>query len=116
MIAPAYNRMGIDYSEVRRADPRFEAAIREALGDARSVLNVGAGAGSYEPEDRQVVAVEPSPVMIAQRPPGAAAAIQGVAEALPLEDKSVDATMGVFTMQHWDDVDRGLAELLRVSR
>jgi SAM-dependent methyltransferase len=108
--------MGIEYSEVRRADPRFEAAIWGALGDAESVLNVGAGAGSYEPKDREVVAVEPSPVMIAQRPDGAAPAIQAVAESLPLADKSVDATMGVFTMQHWDDVERGLAEVLRVTR
>jgi SAM-dependent methyltransferase len=114
--APAYDRMGIDYSQVRRADPRFEAAIWGALGDARSVLNIGAGAGSYEPRDREVIAVEPSSVMIAQRPVGAAPAIQGVAEAIPLEDESVDATMGVFTMQHWDDVDRGLAEVLRVTR
>jgi SAM-dependent methyltransferase len=116
VIAPAYDRMGIDYSEVRRADPRFEAAIWEALGDAKTVLNLGAGAGSYEPRDREVVAVEPSPVMIAQRPAGAAPAIRGVAEDLPLEDESVDATMGVFTMQHWDDVDRGLAEVRRVTR
>lgn len=116
MKAPAYDRMGVDYSEVRRADPRFEVAIWDALGHAKSVLNVGAGAGSYEPSDREVIAVEPSPVMIAQRPAGAAPAIQGVAESLPLEDGSVDATMGVFTMQHWDDVDRGLAEVLRVTR
>jgi SAM-dependent methyltransferase len=114
--APAYDRMGVDYSEVRRADPRFEAAIWGALGDAQSVLNIGAGAGSYEPRDREVIAVEPSPVMIAQRPPGAAPAIQGVAEDIPLGEESVDATMGVFTMQHWDDVDRGLAEVLRVTR
>jgi SAM-dependent methyltransferase len=114
--APAYDRMGLNYSEVRRADPRFEAAIWKALGDAKSVLNVGAGAGSYEPRDREVIAVEPSPVMIAQRLPDAAPAIQGVVESLPLEDKSVDATMGVFTMQHWDDVDQGLAEVLRVTR
>ena len=116
MRAPAYDRMGVDYSEVRRADPRLEAAIWAALGDARSVLNIGAGAGSYEPRDREVIAVEPSPVMIAQRPADAAPAIQGVAEDIPLEDESVDATMGVFTMQHWDDVDRGLAEVLRVTR
>jgi len=114
--APAYDRMGVDYSEVRRADPRFERAIWAALGDARTVLNVGAGAGSYEPPDRKVIAVEPSPVMIGQRPPGAAPAIRGVAEALPLSDKSVDATMGVFTMQHWDDVDQGLTEVLRVTQ
>ena len=116
MKAPAYDRIGIHYGEVRCADPRFEAALWAALGDAQTVLNVGAGAGSYEPRDREVIAVEPSPVMIAQRPADAAPAIQGVAEALPLEDKSVDATMGVFTMQHWDDVDRGLSEILRVTR
>jgi SAM-dependent methyltransferase len=114
--APAYDRMGIDYSAVRRADPRFEAAIWNALGDARTVLNIGAGAGSYEPRDRKVIAVEPSPVMIAQRPPDAAPAIQGVAKNIPLESESVDATMGVFTMQHWDDVDGGLAEVRRVTR
>jgi SAM-dependent methyltransferase len=116
MSSPAYDRMGIDYSQVRRADPRIEAAIWAALGDARTVLNVGAGAGSYEPRDREVIAVEPSPVMIAQRPKGSAPAIQAVAEALPLEDDRVDATMGVFTMHHWDDVERGLAEVLRVTR
>lgn len=114
--SPAYDRMGIDYSEVRRADPRIEAVIWDALGGARSVLNVGAGAGSYEPPDRELFAVEPSPVMIAQRPVGAAPAIQGTAEALPLEDKSTDATMAVFTMQHWDNVDGGIAEVLRVTR
>jgi SAM-dependent methyltransferase len=113
---PAYDRIGLSYSEVRRADPRFEAALWGALGDAHSVLNVGAGAGSYEPPDRTVVAVEPSPVMIAQRPADAAPAIRAVAECLPLEDDSVDATMAVFTMQHWSDVDRGLAEVLRVTR
>jgi SAM-dependent methyltransferase len=113
---PAYDRMGLDYSAVRRADPRFEEAIWTALGEAKSVLNVGAGAGSYEPNDREVIALEPSPVMIAQRPPDAAPAIQGVVESIPLADKSVDATMGVFTMQHWQDIDQGLAEVLRVSR
>lgn len=116
MKAPAYDRMGLDYSEVRRAEPRFEAAIWAALGDAGRVLNVGAGAGSYEPRDREVVAVEPSAVMIAQRPADAVSAIQAVAESLPLEDESVDATMGVFTLHHWDDVERGLAEVLRVTR
>jgi len=116
MKAPAYDRMGLGYSDVRRPDPRIEAAIWAALGDARSVLNIGAGSGSYEPRDREVIAVEPSPVMIEQRPPEAAPAIQGVAEDLPLDDKSVDATMGVFTMHHWDDVGRGLAEVRRVTR
>ncbi len=116
MNSPAYDRMGIDYAEIRRADPRIEAVLWEALGDARSVLNVGAGTGSYEPPDRELMAIEPSPVMIAQRPAGAATAIEGVAEDLPLADKCVDATMGVFTMQHWRDVDRGLAEVVRVTR
>jgi SAM-dependent methyltransferase len=114
--APAYDRIGLSYSDVRHADPRLEAAIWRALGDAESVLNIGAGAGSYEPSDREVIAVEPSPVMIAQRPAHAVSAIEDVAESLPLADKSVDATMGVFTMQHWNDVDRGLAEVLRVTR
>lgn len=91
MSTPAYNRMGLNYSDFRQPDPRIAAAIWKALGDARSVVNVGAGAGSYEPTDREVVAVEPSPVMIAQRPPEAAPALEGIAEALPLDDKSVDA-------------------------
>jgi SAM-dependent methyltransferase len=86
------------------------------LGDASSVVNVGAGAGSYEPRDRTVVAVEPSEVMIAQRAAGAAPAIQASAEALPLGDDSVDAAMAVLTLHHWDDVERGLAELIRVAR
>ncbi|HEY7256264.1 MAG TPA: methyltransferase domain-containing protein [Solirubrobacterales bacterium] len=116
MDAPAYDRMGIEYAQVRRADPRIEAAIHAALGDAGTVLNVGAGAGSYEPADREVLAVEPSPVMIAQRPPGAAPAIEAVVEDLPLADDSVDAVMGVFTMQHWSDIGRGLAEVARVGR
>jgi SAM-dependent methyltransferase len=94
----------------------LEAAIWKALGDAQSILNIGAGAGSYEPRGNEVIAVEPSPVMIAQRPADVTPAIQGVAEALPFDDKSVDATMGVFTIHHWDDLDRGLAEVIRVTR
>lgn len=116
MSAPTYNRIGIDYREFRRPEPRIEAAIWAALGDAKSVVNVGAGTGSYEPSDREVIAVEPSPVMIAQRPPGAAPALEGVAEALPLYDKSVDAAMGVLTIHHWQDLDAGLAEMRRVAR
>ncbi len=116
MSSPAYNRMGLNYSEFRRPDPRIEAAIWTALGDARSVVNVGAGTGSYEPTDREVIAIEPSPVMIRQRPPGAAPAIEGVAEALPLAGESVDAAMGVLTVHHWRDLDAGLAEMRRVAR
>jgi SAM-dependent methyltransferase len=116
MSQPAYNRMGANYSDFRRADPRLEAAIWAALGDARSVVNVGAGSGSYEPRDREVIAVEPSPVMIAQRAADAAPVIEGVAESLPLADRSVDAAMGVLTIHHWTDLDAGLAEMRRVAR
>ncbi len=116
MSAPAYDRIGLGYGAVRRPDPRLESTLWDALGDAEVVLNIGAGTGSYEPRNREVIAVEPSPVMIAQRPADRARAIRGVAESIPLADKSVDATMGVFTMQHWSDVDRGLREVLRVTR
>jgi SAM-dependent methyltransferase len=116
MSGAAYNEIGGNYSDFRRAEPRIEARIWAALGDARSVVNVGAGSGSYEPRDREVIAVEPSPVMIAQRPEDAAPALQGVAEALPLGDQSVDAAMAVFTIHHWDDLDAGLAEMRRVAR
>ncbi len=116
MSGATYDRLGIDYSGFRRGEPRIEARVWAALGDARSVVNVGAGTGSYEPTDRETIAVEPSPVMIAQRPPGAAPALEGVAEALPLADKSVDAAMGVLTIHHWPDLVAGLAEMRRVAR
>ena len=90
--------------------------IWQALGDARSVVNVGAGTGSYEPPDRQVTAVEPSEVMIAQRPPGAAPAVRAVAEELPFDDDSFDAAMAIITLHHWSDVAAGLAEMTRVAR
>jgi SAM-dependent methyltransferase len=108
--------MGHGYSDVRRPDPRLAAAIWSALGDATSVVNVGAGTGSYEPGDRDVIPIEPSEVMIAQRPANAASAVKATAEALPLEDKSVDAALAVLTLQHWDDVERGLGEMVRVAR
>lgn len=116
MSRAAYDELGVNYSDFRRADPRIEARIWAALGDAGSVVNVGAGTGSYEPRDREVIAVEPSPLMIAKRPEGAAPARQGVAEALPLDDQSVDAAMGTLTVHHWDDLDAGLAEMRRVAR
>jgi SAM-dependent methyltransferase len=111
-----YDRIGKNYAGTRRTDPRVERQIHAALGDARSVVNVGAGVGSYEPRDRDVVAVEPSVVMIGQRPPGAAPAIQGSAESLPFEDASFDAAMALLTMHHWSDWRAGVAELRRVSR
>ena len=116
MSSPAYDSIGRTYTSFRRADPRIEERVWAALGDARSVVNVGAGSGSYEPRDREVIAVEPSPVMIAQRPAGAAAVLEGVAEALPLPDKSADAAMGIFTIHHWSDLAAGLAEMRRVAR
>ncbi len=111
-----YDEIGGGYASRRRPDPTIAAAIHAALGDARSVVNVGAGAGSYEPVDREVVAVEPSAVMIDQRPAGAAAAIQASAEALPFADDSFDAAMAIFSDHHWTDRDAGLRELRRVAR
>ncbi|MGE0228429.1 MAG: class I SAM-dependent methyltransferase [Dehalococcoidia bacterium] len=108
--------IGAGYATRRRPDPRIERQIRTALGDAATVLNVGAGAGSYEPRDRLVVAVEPSTVQLAQRPKGAAPAVRGVAEALPFLDRSFDACLTVLTLHHWSDQGRGLAELKRVAR
>jgi SAM-dependent methyltransferase len=113
---PAYDAIGIGYAEVRRADPRIAAPIEAALGEARTVLNVGAGTGSYEPADREVTAVEPSATMRAQRPAGAAPAIEAVAEALPFADDSFDAAMAIITVHHWRDPAAGLAEMLRVAR
>jgi SAM-dependent methyltransferase len=114
---PRYDRIGEGYSRYRREDPRFAARIEAALGDARTVLNVGAGAGSYEPRDRHVIAVEPSDVMAAQRPRDLAPAIRAGAGALPLRDASVDAAMAILTLHHWDaDQERGTRELRRVAR
>lgn len=111
-----YDTIGRDYARRRRPDHRIAAAIEAALGDAASVVNVGAGTGSYEPAARKVIAVEPSEVMIRQRSAGAAPCLQGSAEALPLETNSVDAAMAVLTMHHWSDQARGLREMARAAR
>jgi SAM-dependent methyltransferase len=111
-----YDRLGVTYTATRREDPRLASAIHAALGDAVTVVNVGAGAGSYEPRDRRVVAIEPSRVMIAQRPADAAPAIVATAEDLPLVDDGVDAAMAVLSDHHWPDRARGLAEMRRVAR
>lgn len=109
----AYDRLGVDYRNVRRPDPRLATLIEEALGDAETVLNVGAGTGSYEPADRQVVAIEPSEVMLAQH--SGSRRVQGEAECLPFLDISFDAAMAILTVHHWQDLMRGLMELKRVA-
>jgi SAM-dependent methyltransferase len=115
-MSELYDRIGRSYSATRGEDPRIAAAIHAALGDARMVLNVGAGAGAYEPRDRDVTAVEPSAVMRAQRPPGAAPCIDARAEVLPFADGAFDATMAVLSDHHWSDRLAGLRELRRVGR
>jgi SAM-dependent methyltransferase len=112
----AYDAHGHGYAEQRRADPRIAAAIEAALGGARSVVNVGAGAGSYEPAGAEVIAVEPSATMRDQRPTHLPPAIAGVAESLPLDDDAVDAAMAVLTVHHWSDPEAGLREMRRVAR
>ncbi len=111
-----YDSIGRNYAEFRRPDHRIASAVDAALGDATSVVNIGAGTGSYEPLGRTVLAVEPSEVMIRQRPAGAAPCLRGSAEALPLETASVDAAMAILTIHHWTDLDRGLGEMARVAR
>ena len=111
-----YDAIGGAYTATRRTDPRIAAVIWGALGDARTVLNVGAGTGSYEPPDHDVTAVEPSGVMRAQRPAGAAPCIAALAESLPFPDQSFDATMAVSTVHHWRDPIAGLREMRRVAR
>ncbi len=111
-----YEQIGRWYSRARRTEPRIAARIFSALGDAQTVLNVGAGAGSYEPPDRDVLAVEPSRVMRSQRPPRAAPCIDARAEALPFPDQSFDAAMAVLSDHHWPDPIAGLREMRRVAR
>jgi len=115
-MSAAYDAIGQGYAVRRRADPRIVAAIEAALGDARTVLNVGAGAGSYESRGREVLALEPSWTMIAQRPARTAQAVQGRAEALPIRSGAFDAVMGVLTLHHWSDLRAGIAECQRVAR
>jgi SAM-dependent methyltransferase len=111
-----YDTIGANYGATRTTDWRIAAHLHSALGDAASVINVGAGTGSYEPADRQVVAVEPSWVMISQRPPGSVPVVRGLAESLPFRTDSFHAAMATFTVHHWADPRRGLAELRRVAR
>ncbi|MYR97527.1 MULTISPECIES: MerR family transcriptional regulator [unclassified Streptomyces] len=114
--AQLYDAIGSAYPATRRTEPRIAAQVWDALGDARTVLNVGAGTGSYEPLDRDVTAVEPSAVMRAQRPPGAAPCVAAAAENLPFEDRTFDAAMAFSTVHHWQDPIAGLREMRRVAR
>jgi SAM-dependent methyltransferase len=114
---PPYDRIGRGYARTRREDPRLAQRIHEALEESRTVVNVGAGAGSYEPRDRHVIAIEPSDVMARQRPHDLPPAVRASAGALPLRDQSVDAAMAVLTLHHWDlEQERGVRELRRVAR
>jgi SAM-dependent methyltransferase len=110
-----YDRIGIVYGLHRRGDPRIMRQIERALGEADSVVDVGAGTGAYSPVERQVVAVEPSEVMIAQRPEGAAPVVRALADVLPFPDISFDAALATFTVHHWSDPAAGLREMRRVS-
>lgn len=110
-----YGTIGTGYASVRQPDPRIEALVWQALGDARSVVNVGAGAGSYEPYDREVTAVEPSASMRAERPANRVRAIDGVADALPFADDAFDAAMASVTIHQWPDLEAGLGEMRRVA-
>ncbi len=115
-MAALYDRIGIGYDEHRRTDPRIAAPIAAALDSMRTLVNVGAGAGAYEPRDRPVIPVEPSRVTATHRPRDLAPAVLASAEDLPLADKAVDAAMAVLTIHHWEDPERGIAELKRVAR
>ncbi len=111
-----YDTIGATYAVTRRTDPRIATQLWAALGDARTVLNVGAGTGSYEPPDRDVTAVEPSAVMRSQRPPQAAQCVAATAEGLPFADQSFDAAMAFATVHHWPDPIAGVREMQRVAR
>jgi SAM-dependent methyltransferase len=113
--SPVYDTIGRGYVAHRRPDPRWAALVAAQLAGAQRVVNVGAGAGSYEPADAAVVAVEPSAVMVAQRPRDAAPVVRGSASALPLPSGWADVALAVLTVHHWDDAEAGLAELCRVA-
>lgn len=117
--AQVYESIGKEYRSRRQPDPRIAKVIRDALGNAKSVCNIGAGAGSYEPQDIPVTAVEPSEVMSSQRGSQSSAPVQlirAVAENLPFEDDEFDAAMAVLTVHHWEDPGKGLAEMKRISQ
>lgn len=111
-----YDDIGVGYASVRRPDPRIAQVIRDAIGEVATLVNVGAGSGSYEPTDLAVVAVEPSEVMVAQRDAAAAPVVRAIAERLPFAAGTFDVASALLTIHHWNDAERGIAELQRVSR
>jgi len=115
-MSASYDTIGVNYSDLRKPDARIEAAIGDALGPAQTVLNVGAGTGSYEPAGRTVTALELSAEMISQRGAVAAPVVQGTAEDLPFADNAFDAAMAILTVHHWSDQEKGLKALRRVAR
>jgi SAM-dependent methyltransferase len=112
----AYHEIGHSYSTRRHADPRLAARLEALIGCDTTVLNVGAGTGSYEPIRSGVVAVDPSAIMLSQRPRSAAPAVRGVAEALPFRDQGFDVVLAILTVHHWDDQRRGLEECIRLAQ
>ena len=115
-VSPLYDRIGVQYSQYRKPDIRIGAALMRAIGDRQKILNLGAGVGAYEPLDRDVVALEPSRVMISQRPRNIAPVVQGQAERLPFKDNAFDICMAILTLHHWSDIEAGLKEAIRVAR
>lgn len=115
MTDPVYDRIGVGYARQRRPEPTWQFQLEAALGSASTVVNVGAGTGSYEPRGRQVLAVEPSALMIRQQPRGSADAVQALAEQLPFADRQFDVAMATVTLHHWTDWAAGVREMLRVA-
>ncbi|MEP3227449.1 MAG: class I SAM-dependent methyltransferase [Parasphingorhabdus sp.] len=115
-MSALYDRIGIGYSNLRKPDQRIADRINQALGNAETILNIGAGTGSYEPKDRTLFALEPSAAMIEQRASDAAPVVQGTAENLPFDDNQFDAAMAVLTVHHWTQFETGLSEMRRVAR
>jgi len=115
-MSQLYDAIGVGYRDFRRPDPRLEAAVTRALNQAETVVNVGAGTGSYEPSDRSVVAVEPAMTMIRQRRPGSAPVVQASATELPFRDDGFAAALAILTVHHWPDQALGLDEMARVAR
>ena len=114
-MSQLYDEIGVGYRDFRRPDPRLEAAVTRALNQAETVVNVGAGTGSYEPSERSVVAVEPAMTMIRQRRPGSAPVVQASATELPFRDDGFAAALAILTVHHWPDQARGLDEMARVA-